>query len=709
MTTNNPLLDWETIPAYDQIQPTHIVPAITSLLAESEQQLHRLEQAEAETWAELMPAVERLEDRVSRVWNLVDHLQAVQNSPELREAYQATQGEVVAFFTRYGQSQPLYHTLRQLRDGADWPTYSLAQQRIITSHLREAELNGVALPEAERQRFTAISQRLAELEMQFNNHVLDATKAFRLTLSSSDEVAGLPTMLLAMAAETARRDGLGQESGEEATAVSGPWAFTLDYPVYAPFMQHSRRRELREKMFRAYNSIASDLGGAPELDNSLLIAEILALRHEQAQLLGFPNFAAMSLSRKMAEGDTAVFDLLHDLRIKSRPAGERDAAELRELARTHHAPEADDFQPWDTLFWMERLREEAYQLNDEQLRPYFALPIVLQGMFSLVEMLFGIRVTPANKPIPVWHPDVTYYDVYDVDSGDLIAGFFLDPYSRPAEKRGGAWMNILVGRSKVVLPVGADTRLPIAYMCCNQTPPVEGKPSLMSFSEVETLFHEFGHALQHMLTTVDEGLAAGLSNVEWDAIEIASQFMENWCYHRPTLLSMARHYETGEPLPDELVNRILKVRTFQAGYAMLRQLHFGLFDMTLHSNYDPANPPDPAVVHQTLATQTWVIPPIADDRFWCGFSHLFGGGYAAGYYSYKWSEVLSADAFAAFEEVGVNDVQGGNDTAVAQLGRHFRNTILAMGGSAHPLDVYRTFRGRAATTSALLRHSGLTD
>lgn len=702
MTTThaNPILDWEIIPSYDQITPDDVEPAISALLADSAEELHRLETSEAEQWDELMPAVEKLVDRFGRVWGLVSHLQSVKNSPELREAYQKTQGPVVAFYNQYSQSKPLYEAMMRLRDGAEWASYVDAQKRIVEKGLHDAQLAGVALPDDQRQTFTALSQRLAELSTQFSNNVLDATKAFQLRLTEPEEVAGLPPSLLAMAASAARQAG-----EEEATAVDGPWLITLDQPSYIPFMQHSQRRDLREKLYRAFITRASDQStyGQPEWDNLPLIKDILRLRHEQAQLIGFANFAEMSLSSKMAPSVTDVFALLHDLREKSRTAGERDLADIVTLARQSGAPEADDFRPWDTAFWAERLREQKYELNEEELRPYFALPRVLEGMFNLVEMLFDIKVSEADEPVPVWHPDVSFYHVQDAQTGEHLASFFLDPYSRPAEKQGGAWMNVLIGRSTVVTPrTNGQVRHPIAYMCCNQTPPVDDKPSLMTFSEVETMFHEFGHALQHMLTDVDYGMVAGINNVEWDAVEIASQFMENWCYHRPTLLSMARHYETGDPLPDTLIERIQQARTFRAGYAMLRQVNFGLFDMTLHALYDPENPEDPTAVQQRIAHETLILPPIEEDRFMCGFGHLFAGGYAAGYYSYKWAEVLSADAFAAFEEVGLDD-----DTAVRELGRRFRHTILALGGSQHPLEVYKAFRGRLATTEALLRHNNL--
>ena len=430
------------------------------------------------------------------------------------------------------------------------------------------------------------------------------------------------------------------------------------------------------------------------------MAEILALRQEKAQLLGFENFAQLSLHSKMAGTVDAVETLLNDLRNASRTAGTKDIDQLKSLASTEGAPEAADFQPWDYSYWSERLREKEYALNDEELRPYFPLPRVLEGMYDLVNRIFGVTVKAADGQVPVWHPDVQYFNVFD-EENNHIADFYLDPYSRPAEKRGGAWADILVQRSKRLASEGEAVRRPAGYMCCNQTPPVDGKPSLMTFDEVLTMYHEFGHQLQNVLTTIDDGLASGLRNIEWDAIELASQFMENWCYHRPTLASMAQHYETGEPLPEELLEKVISSRTYQAGYTMLRQINFGLFDMTLHQQLEPQE--ETALnLQKQVAKETLPLPMIEEDRFYCGFGHIFGSSYAAGYYSYKWAEVLSADAFAAFTEIGLDKTD-----KIQELGRRFRHTVLALGGSQHPMDVFVAFRGRQPQPEALLRQEGL--
>jgi oligopeptidase A len=513
-----------------------------------------------------------------------------------------------------------------------------------------------------------------------------------MALRTADETAGLPPSLLEQAAAAARRAG-----HQAATPAEGPWVITLDLPGFVPFMQHSRRRDLREQLYRAYVTRAS----SGELDNEPLIRRRLELARQKARMLGFQTYAEVSLSRKMAGSVDAAEDLLRQLRDAARPHAEADLAELDALARAAGAAEAGGLRHWDVPFWAERLREARYDLRDEELRPYFPLPRVLEGLFALAERLFDIRVTAADGEAPVWHDDVRFFHLRDA-GGRMLASFYLDAYSRPAEKRGGAWMDMLVGRSRACAPAGAAVRLPVCYVNCNQTPPVGDKPSLMNFVEVRTLFHEFGHALQHMLTTVDCGPAAGINNIEWDAVELASQFMENWCYDRGTLTAMAHHYQSGEPLPAATIDRLIEARTFREGTTTLRQVHFGLVDLELYHRYDPAGTQTPRDVEHRVAAETLVMPPLPEDRFLCSFQHIFGGGYAAGYFSYKWSEVLSADAFGAFEEAGLT-----NEAEVRRLGRRFRDTVLALGGSRHPMEVFREFRGREPSPEALLRHCGL--
>ncbi len=690
--TDNPLLMGKGLPPFDAIKPEHIVPSMTQLLAELDEELTSLEAKVTPTWSGLVEPLDRLGERLTWSWGIVSHLMGVKNSPELRTAYETVQPQVVQFSNKLSQSQPIYKAFKALREGDTWNNLEPAQQRIVEAAIKNAELSGVGLEGEKRNRFNEIQMELAELSTKFSNHVLDATKAFSLKLSSKDEVDGLPPSLLSLAAQAARAAG-----EEGATPENGPWLITLDFPSYAPFLQHSTRRDLREKLYKAFISRAS----SGELDNNPLIERILELRKEQAALLGFNSYAEVSLASKMAPNVEAVEALLEELRRASYDAAAKDLEELKAFAASKGAQEANDLQPWDTSFWAERQREEKFAFSAEELRPYFPLPQVLEGLFGLVKRLFGITVTAADGQAPVWHEDVRYFQIAD-ETGTPIAYFYLDPYSRPAEKRGGAWMDDCMGRAKLTENGTTTTRLPVAYLVCNQTPPIDGKPSLMTFNEVETLFHEFGHGLHHMLTKVDYLGASGINNVEWDAVELPSQFMENWCYDRPTLMGMAKHYETGEPLPEHYYQKLLAARHYMSGSVMLRQLHFSFVDLELHHRYVPGGNETPSDVRSRIAKTTTILPPLPEDAFLCAFGHIFAGGYAAGYYSYKWAEVLSADAFAAFEEAGLE-----NEDAIASTGKRYRDTVLALGGSLHPMDVFKAFRGREPSTEPLLRHSGL--
>ncbi len=682
--TENPLLHPTTPPRFDLITPEHVVPAVRALLADLGADLDRLEASAAPTWDAVVEPITSMTDRLSLVWGTVGHLMGVRNSDALRTAQETVQPEVVAFSIRLGQSTPIYRALKGLESGEAWAALDDTQRRIVASLVRDAELSGVGLEGAAQARFSAIQTELAEVSTRFSNNVLDATKAWALELRRPEDVEGVPRSLLELAAQAARQAG-----DETATADAGPWRITLDAPSYVPFMQHGRRRDLRERLYRAFVTRAS----SGEHDNTPLLDRILRLRREQAALLGFASYAAMSLHSKMAPDVAAVERLLGELREASWDAALRDLDDLRALAREDGAAEADDLKNWDAAFWAERLRERRYAYSDEALRPYFPLPRVLDGLFALAGRLFDVRVRAADGEAPVWHPDVRFFRVEDAH-GAPVAAFYLDPYSRPAEKRGGAWMDEVVGRG--------PGRLPIAHLVCNQVPPVGDRPSCMTFDEVHTLFHEFGHGLQHMLTAVERPLAAGIRNVEWDAVELPSQFMENWCYHRETLLGLSRHVDTGEPLPDELFEKLVAARTFRAGSDMLRQLYFAFLDLELHQRWSPEGGESVFDVQRRVAARTTVLPPLPEDRFLCGFTHIFAGGYAAGYYSYKWAEVLSADAFSAFEEAGLEDPR-----AVAATGRRFRDTVLALGGSRHPMDVFKAFRGREPSTAALLRQAGL--
>jgi oligopeptidase A len=690
---NNPLLIGQGLPPFDTITPAHVVPGMTQLLSELDSELTKLEAEVVPTWQGLVDPLDRITERLSWSWGAAGHLMGVKNSPELREAYQAMEPLVVQFASKLGQSKPLYQAFKAIKEGALWATLDEGQQRLVEAALKEAQLSGVGLEGKERERFNAIQMELAELATKFSNHVLDATKAFGLTLTTQEEVDGLPPSLLSLTAQIARASG--EPLTENATPEAGPWRITLDGPSYGPFLQHSTRRDLREKIYRALISRAS----SGELDNSPLIDQILTLRKEKANLLGFDNFAALSLASKMAPSVEAVEKLLEELRGASFDAATEELQELKAFAKAKGFQ--DELLHWDMGFWSERQREEKFAFNDEELRPYFPLAQVLDGLFDLSHRIFGVTVKAADGQAPVWHEDIRYFQIADA-SGKAIAYFYLDPYSRPAEKRGGAWMDVCINRGKITQEGVTTTRLPVAYLVCNQTPPIDGKPSLMNFREVETLFHEFGHGLQHMLTTVDYSGVAGINNVEWDAVELPSQFMENWCYDRATLLSLGKHYETGESLPEHYYQKLLAARNYMSGSAMLRQVHFSLVDLELHNRYQPGGSESVRDLRNRIAQTTTVLQPLPEDAFLCSFGHIFAGGYAAGYYSYKWAEVLSADAFAAFEDAGLED-----EEAVAATGQLFRDTVLALGGSKHPMEVFKEFRGREPSTEPLLRHSGL--
>lgn len=690
MSDTNPLLRASGLPAFDLIQPEHVGPAVNEILKLSAVYLDQAESATPGDWDALMGPMAKIDLLFEYGWSPVSHLMGVANSDELRAAHEAALPDIVQFSLKMKQSRALYDRFVAIRDADGFGDLDSARQRIVLKSIQSAEQAGIALEPSQQERFNEIAQRMSQLGSDFSNNVLDETKAWFLDITDPADAEGLPESYRGMAAAAwASAD----DTPEDATAdaVAGPWRIKLDAPSFGPFMEHCRNSKLREAAYRAYVTRAS-LG---ERDNSPLIEEILSLRKEQCELLGYEHFAALSLSRKMADSVEAVQKMFDELLSASFEGGQRELAEITELANGsgHEGPLAH----WDVSFWAERLREQRYSFTDEELRPYFSLERVLDGLYGLCHRLFGISVQDASDKAPVWHKDVRYFEVFDADERQ-IAGFYLDPYSRPENKRGGAWMDDCIGR----MVEGDLVRLPVAHLVCNGTPPVGERPSLMTFREVETLFHEFGHGLQHMLTTVDLRDAAGISGVEWDAVELPSQFMENWCYHKPTLLGMAVHYETGEVLPDDLYEKICRARTYRAASAMLRQLQFGMTDMALHSVYDPAGTQTVYDVHAEITHRTSPMPPFPEGRFLCSFQHIFAGGYAAGYYSYKWAEVLSADAFAAFEEAGLDD-----EAAVAETGRRFRDTVLGLGGSQHPMDIYRQFRGREPNTQALLRHNGL--
>jgi oligopeptidase A len=685
----NPLLATDGLPDFEHIAPEHVEPAVRNLLTDAERRLSELEQRIAPTWDAIVPPLDDIGRAYERTWGPVNHLFGVMNSDALRTAREAVLPDVVSFGLKTCQSAPIYRALKELREGPDWATLNEPQQRVILRKLLNAELAGIGLDPEQRERFNEIARELSTLGSDYSNHVLDATKAYELIIRDPADAEGLPLSLRRIAAQSYNERKPAEAA--EATAESGPWRITLDLPFSTPFLKHCRNRNLREQVYRAYMTRAS----SGEQDNTPLCVRMLQLRQEQAQLLGNQSFADLSLAEKMAPSVDAVLAMLEKLRVASWDAANADMQEIHELAIA-----AGDMRPpmqWDVAYWAERLREQRFQFSEEELRPYFPHERVLQGLFDLIQRLFGVQIEPADAEASRWHPDVRYFKVLD-ESGTQIAGFFYDPYSRPENKRGGAWMGDCFSRRLL----NGNVQVPVAHLVCNGTPPAGGKPALMTFREVQTLFHEFGHGLQHMLTRVDYPDAAGISGVEWDAVELPSQFMENWCYHRPTLMGMTAHYESGEPLPEELYQKLCAARTFRAGSDMLRQLTFGMTDLELHTRFDPQGSESIFDAQRRIMEQTSVLPMLPDDKSLCSFQHIFSGGYAAGYYSYKWAEVLSADAFGAFEEAGLD-----NESAVQAVGRRFRETVLALGGGRHPMDVFRDFRGRDPDPQALLRQYGL--
>ncbi|WCJ32033.1 Zincin-like metalloproteases family protein [Euphorbia peplus] len=687
---SNPLLHHFEFPPFDAVEAHHVRPGVRALLTKLESDLEELERTLEPSWPKLVEPLEKLVDHLQIVWGMINHLKSVKDTAELRAAIEEVQPEKVKFELRLGQSKPIYNAFKAIQDSPQWSSLSDAQKRIVDSQIKEAVLNGVALEDDKREEFNKIEQELQRLSQKFEENVLDATKKFEKLITDKSEIEGLPATALALAAERAT------SKGHKATPENGPWIISLDAPSFMSVMQHARNRDLRKEIYHAYLTRAS----SGDLDNTQIIDQILKLRLDKAKLLNYNNYAEVSMAKKMATVEKAR-ELLEKLRAASWDAAVQDVEDLKNFSKNQGAAEANDLNHWDLTFWAERLRESRYDINEEELRPYFSLPKVMDGLFNLANKLFGINIESADGLAPVWTSEVRFYCVKD-SSSNPIAYFYFDPFSRPSEKRGGAWMDEVVSRSRVMSRNGTAPRLPVAHMVCNQTPPIGDKPSLMTFREVETVFHEFGHALQHMLTKQDEGLVAGIRGIEWDAVELPSQFMENWCYHRETLMGIAKHYVTGETLPEEVYLKLLAARTFRAGSLSLRQLRFASLDLELHSKYVPGGSESIYDVDQRVSKRTQVIPPLPEDRFLCSFSHIFAGGYAAGYYSYKWAEVLSADAFSAFEDVGLE-----NSQAVKETGKRFRETILALGGGKAPLEVFVQFRGREPSPEALLRHNGL--
>jgi oligopeptidase A len=673
----NALLDFSGLPRFDAITPDDVQPAISQLLAENRALVERLTTSQlAASWngfaAPLTDGIEQL----SRAWGIVGHLHSVNDTPPWRDAYNGMLPEVSRFFAELGQNLKLFAKYKEIRDGGDYAALSPAQRKIIDNEIRDFRLSGAELPEDEKPRFQAISEELASLSAKFSENLLDATNAYAQIVTNEAQIAGLPKDVCQAAREAAEKEG---QPG---------WKFTLHSPSYSPVMQYADQRSLRAAMFRASATRASEFG-PPKLDNTPLIRRILELRREEAQLLGYHNYAEVSLVPKMAESVPQVLEFLRDLASKAKPFAQQEIAELREFSRQQLG--LDTLEPWDISYASEKLQQARYAFSEQEIKQYFTEGKVLSGLFSVVETLFGVRLKPDTAP--VWNEDVRFFRIESPD-GELIGQFYIDLYSRET-KRSGAWMDDAISRRST--PGGIQK--PVAYLTCNFSRPIGGKPATFSHSEVTTLFHEAGHVLHHLLTRVDELGVSGIHGVEWDAVELPSQFMENYCWEWSVLQEMTAHVDTGAPLPRALFDKMLAAKNFQCGLQTVRQLEFSLFDLRLHSDFDPAGELGVLDLLAEVRREVAVIELPDWLRFPNSFSHIFAGGYGAGYFSYKWAEVLSADCYAAFEDAG--------DPFDAATGQRFLDQIVAAGGVRAALDNFRAFRGREPQVDALLRHSGM--
>ncbi len=676
----NPLLDFSGLPRFGEIRPEHVSPAMDELLGQNRALLDRLVADPAEsTWEGFVAPLEDGNERLSRAWGQVSHLHSVDDGPALREAYNANLPRITEYYADLGQNAGLFAKFKVLRAHRDFPTLAAARRKVVDNELRDFRLGGAELPDDKKARFKAIQEELAALGAKFEENLLDATNAWSKFIEDPAELAGVPDDVLAMFRESAEADG------------KPGWKLSLRAPSYLPIMQFCANRALRAELYRAYSTRASEFG--PEaLDNTGLIARIVELRGEAARVLGYENYAEVSLEPKMARAPAEVLDFLDTLGRRAKPYAEKDMAELRDFATREL--DLADMQAWDIAYASEKLREARYAFSEQEVKEYFPEPKVLAGLFKLIETLYGLRVDPAEAP--VWHEDVKFYAITD-ERGQTVGQFYLDLYARET-KRGGAWMDNAVTRRRK----GADIQTPVAYLNCNFSRPVAGKPALFTHDEVITLFHEFGHGLHHLLTQVEELGVSGINGVEWDAVELPSQFMENFCWEWDVLKHMTAHVDSGAPLPRELFDKMLAAKNFQSGMQTVRQIEFALFDMHLHYDFDPADGGTALSLLDAIRARVAVVVPPDFNRFPNSFGHIFAGGYAAGYYSYTWAEVLSADAYALFEE---NSQLSG--VLNPDIGRRFWSEILGVGGSRDAIDSFKAFRGREPTIDALLRHNGM--
>ena len=675
---DNPLLDFSGLPQFERIKPEHVTPALEQLLADGRATTQAALKAKP-TWDEFVGPLEDANERIGRAWGQVAHLHAVMDNPPLREVYNANLPKVTQYWTALGQNEELFQKYKALRSSSEFQNLSPARKRIIENAIRDFRLGGAELPADKKPRYAAIQEELAALSAKFSENILDATNAFSVVVSKQ-RTAGIPDDVLEAAREAAQKDG---KEG---------YKFTLHAPSYLPVLQYADDRKLREQLYHASATRASEFG-KPEWDNAPLIQKIVPLRRELANLLGYRDFAEVSLVPKMAESPNQVLAFLDDLARRARPFAEQDVAELREFAKKELG--LDKLESWDVAYASEKLRLKRYSFSDQEVKQYFPEDAAVGGLFNVAQRLYGVKIVPAKAPL--WHPDVRFYEVRDAN-GTAIGQFYMDLYARDT-KRGGAWMDDAITRRRKQ----GRLQIPVAYLNCNFSRPVGNKPALFTHDEVLTLFHEAGHGLHHLLTRIEDLGVSGINGVEWDAVELPSQFMENFCWEWDVLQSMTRHVETGKPLPRELFDKMIAAKNFQSGLAMLRQIEFAVFDMRLHSDFDPATGRTAQQLLEEVREQVAVLKPPAYNRFPNSFSHIFAGGYAAGYYSYKWAEVLSADAYSAFEEMSES-----NGVLDPKTGARFRDEILAVGGSRPAAESFKAFRGREPSVDALLRHSGLT-
>ncbi|SDY35407.1 M3 family metallopeptidase [Nitrosomonas sp. Nm33] len=697
----NPLLDFSGLPRFTDIKAEHVTPAVEELLHDCREVVAEARAAATPpTWQDFVQPMVDANERLSRAWGQVSHLNAVMNSAELREVYNANLPRITQYYAELSQDQALFEKFKQLRGSEEFNSLNRARKKIIENQLRDFRLGGAELPLEKKARFMQIQEELSALSAKFSDNLLDATNDFFLLIKNESELSGIPDDVLHAAREAAEKD----------PGISTPgWKFTLHAPSYLAVMQYADNRALRESMYRAYVTRASEIDslahGTSNWDNMPLINKILQLRQEEARMLGFDCYAEVSLVSKMAESPRQVLDFLNELAAKARPYAERDLAELKQFAADKLG--LGKLESWDFAYVSEKLRMERYAFSDQEVKQYFPENKVLPGMFKLVEALYGISISqvPPSSNTQCWHPDVKFFNIHDA-KGELIGQFYIDLYARPS-KRGGAWMDDAITRRRIELPGTGKSAIqtPVAYLTCNFSPPVtineQVRPSLFTHDEVIVLFHEFGHGLHHLLTRIEDLGASGINGVEWDAVELPSQFMENFCWEWEVLNHMTTHIDSGAPLPRELFDKMLAAKNFQSGMQTLRQIEFALFDMGLHYDFDPHGEKTVLQLLDEIRNQVAVVIPPAFNRFPNSFSHIFAGGYAAGYYSYKWAEVLSADAYSLFEENGANQVVN------AKTGERFRNEILAVGGSRPALESFIAFRGREPSIDALLRHSGM--